>query len=167
MKRLGISTCCIMVLRGLNAWQSDASEKRKWNRTSKSGNSMKPTFSKRHWFFYNGTKRRLPICEAGKKCCALSIHYSETKMTSNTKLSLFKTAITQDVWLFPLQLHYELSYTSWAWLGFTMVTSYMTTAGTHYSTTKKRTAINHCLEIERLLQQIRISAAVPASMRGL
>ena len=48
-----------------------------------------------------------------------------------------------------------------------MVTSYMTTAGTHYSTTKKRTAINHCLEIERLLQQIRISAAVPASMRGL
>jgi hypothetical protein len=44
------------------------------------------------------------------------------------------------------------------------VTSYMTTAGTHYSTTKKRTAINHCLEIERLLQQIKISAAVPASV---
>jgi len=32
--------------------------------------------------------------------------------------------------------------------------------------TKKRTAINHCSEIERLLQQIKISAAVPPSMRG-
>ena len=58
-----------------------------------------------------------------QKCCALSIHYSNPKMTLDTKLSLFKTAVTQDIWLFPLQLHYELSYTSWAQLAFTKVTS--------------------------------------------
>jgi hypothetical protein len=31
--------------------------------------------------------------------------------------------------------------------------------------TKKRTAINHCSEIERLLQQIKIGAAIPPYMR--
>src|SRR6267378_7416863 len=51
----------------------------------------------------------------------------------------------------------------------------MTTAGTHssettrqeHSTTKKRIAINHCSEIERLLQQIKIGAATLPSMKGL
>ena len=112
----GISTCCI-VLRGLNAWQSSASEESYFEeREQYEANLQQETLV--------GTKLRLPNCGAGKKCCALSIHYSKTKMTLNTKLSLFKTAITQDVWLFPLQLHYELSYTYWAQLGFTTVTSY-------------------------------------------
>jgi hypothetical protein len=41
------------------------------------------------------TKLRLPICEAGKKCCALSIHYSKANVFEYE--TLFKTAITQDV----------------------------------------------------------------------
>ena len=52
--------------------------------------------------------------------------------------TLFKTAITQDVWIFPLQFRYELNYTYWAQLGFTKGTSYTY----DNSTTNKRTAIN-------------------------
>ena len=109
-----------MVLPGLNAWQSNASEESYFEeREQYEANLQQETLVVIEWY-------KAPVAELWSREEALLayVHYSKTKMTLNTKLSLFKTAITQDVWLFPLQLHYELSYTYWAQLGFTTVTSY-------------------------------------------
>jgi len=104
-QRQGISTCCIMVLRG----QSSAFEKRKWNRTSKGGSSMKPIFSK------SGCSRMVRSSKPGRSAALLAYTQRPRWLQIRNSLSLkVKTAITQDVWLFPLQLRYELSYTYWA-----------------------------------------------------
>ena len=70
------------------------------------------------------------------KSAALLAYTTQRPMSLNMKLCL--KLLLRKTWLFPLQFRYELSYTYWAQLGFTKVTSYTY----DNSTTNKRTAIN-------------------------
>ena len=140
-----------MVLRGLNAWQSSASEKSGiglrragavWSQSSardtgcsrmvrSSGcRSVKPgrsaallayTTQRPRWLQTRGSTRTYSV---GFKWNVYVLYWN-VYMYMYTKLSSFKSAITQDGWLFPLQLSYELIYTYWAQLGFIKVTSYI------------------------------------------
>ena len=91
------------------------------------------------------SKLQLLICESGEKCCALRIlEYTQDDFCYYARLSLWIDLLTK-----------ATSYThDWA------------ASTQEHSTTKKRTAINYCSEIERPLQRIKISAAVLASVSG-
>jgi hypothetical protein len=75
---------------------------------------MKPIFSK------SGCSRmvRSSGCRSvkpGRSAALLAYTQRPRWLQIRNSLSLkVKTAITQDVWLFPLQFRYELSYTYWA-----------------------------------------------------
>jgi hypothetical protein len=145
-----------MAVRGLNAWESSAG---KWNRTSKSETNMKPIFSKSD----TGCSRmvRSSSCWSVKpgKSAALLAYTNEKDQDDFRDETLFvwHCYYAGRVVIFPVKFHCELTFIH-PWLS------------CKYSGTfeiKKRTAINYCSEIERPLQRIKISAAVPASIYGV